>query len=77
MSHTKELIARLEIIPIRKVFKNEVKDFTPWLEEHIETLGERLKMELTVLQRENKVGEFTVDLLCEDKDGKPVIIAAS
>ena len=31
-------------------------------------------MELTLVQREQAVGDFNVDLLCEDADGRPVII---
>jgi hypothetical protein len=74
MSDTNELVARLEVVPIRKVFHKEAGQFTPWLEQHIEALAERLGLQLTVVQREKEVGDFNVDLLCEDADGKPVII---
>lgn len=74
MSNVNALVARLEIVPIREVFKREAYHFTTWLEEHIEALAERLGLELSVIQREKEVGDFNVDLLCEDKMGKPVIV---
>ncbi len=74
MTEGRELIGRLEIEPIRKVFRKEAQHFTTWLESHIETLSERVGIELSLVQREKTVGDFTVDLLCEDPDGRPVII---
>ncbi len=68
------LIGRLEIEPIRKVFPKEAHNFTAWLAEHIEVLGERLGLDLTVVQREMSVGDFNVDLLCEVGDGRAVIV---
>jgi hypothetical protein len=67
-------ISRLEIIPIREVFKNESIHFTRWLEEHIDILAERLDMQLALVQREKLVGDFSVDLFCERQDGSTVII---
>lgn len=74
MEDHKENIGRLEMVPIRKVFPKEARHFTTWMEEHIEDLAERLNVKLSVVQREKEVGSFKVDLLCEDKDGHPVII---
>jgi Domain of unknown function (DUF4268) len=74
MSATNELVARLEIEPIRKAFPHEAMHFTTWLESQIEALAERLGIELTVIEREKSVGDFNVDLLCEDGNGKSVII---
>jgi hypothetical protein len=74
MESPKDLIGRLEMLPIRQVFPKEAQHFTTWLETHIEVLSERVGIPLTVIQREKEVGDFNVDLLCEDSDGKPVII---
>ncbi len=67
-------IGKLEVTSVRKAFPHEALHFTKWLEEHIDALAERLKMTLTVEQREQAVGDFSVDLLCEDAEGRPVII---
>lgn len=74
MSNGRETVGRLEILPIRDLFKKEAQQFTPWLESHIDVLAERLGLELEVVQREQNVGGFKVDLLCEDKNKRPVII---
>jgi hypothetical protein len=74
MPDHKENIGRLEIVPIRKAFPHEAHHFTAWMEEHIEILADRLGIELSVVQREKEVGDFKVDLLCEDSEGHPVIV---
>ncbi len=67
-------ITRMEIVPLRKAFHNEPQNFTTWLETHIEALCDRIGMQLSVVQRENAVGDFNVDLLCEDENSRPVIV---
>lgn len=74
MSDHKELVGRLDYEPVRGVFRDEARDFTTWLEQHVDVLAERLGIELNVVQREKDVGDFNVDLLCEDASGRPVII---
>ena len=80
MDEERDLIGRLEFEPVRAVFRDASvlpaadRHFTTWLEQHLEVLGERLGIELTLVQREKAVGEFNVDLLCEDGNGQAVII---
>lgn len=59
---------------IRKVWKREEKDFTPWLAENIDVLAERLNIDLSVIERERKTGPFEADLFAEDSESNPVII---
>lgn len=67
-------IGKIEIVPIREAFPHEALHLTRWLEENIEALSVRLGLDLTVTQREKTVGDFHVDLLCEDIEGRRVII---
>jgi hypothetical protein len=69
-----EPIEKLQVVPLRHVFPHEAHQFTKWLEENIDALSERLAMSLMVVQREQAVGDFNVDLLCEDANGQRVII---
>ncbi len=74
MNDQKHKIVALETVPLDQAFPNEAQDLTPWLEENIEALGERLGLKLSIEQREKSVGDFRVDLLCQDGDGQKVII---
>ena len=48
------------------MWPNEQLDFTPWLVEHIEELGEKIGMDLEVLGREVSVGPYSADILAKD-----------
>ena len=74
MSETKGPVGRVKFESIRDVFRDEARHFTTWLEQNLEALADRLGLQLSVVQREKAVGDFNVDLLCEDGDGRPVII---
>jgi len=68
-------VSRLKRVSVRQVWKNEEKDFMPWLAKNIEILGETLGMPLSVVEKETDVGEsFEADILAESKDGIPVVI---
>lgn len=67
-------IGKLVNVPLREIWKNEARDFTCWLEENIEILGDRLNLSLSNPEREKSAGPFAVDLVAEDKSGNKVII---
>lgn len=68
------MIGKIERLPLREVWKNEAKDFTPWLEDNIDILNEVLDITLSNPEREKSVGAFNVDLVAEDNGGNPVVI---
>ena len=53
---TDPTFGRLRRLDPRQAWPHEALNFTPWLAEHIEHLGELLGMELEVEEREAKVG---------------------
>lgn len=61
-------LGKLENVELRDYWKDEAKDFTPWLadNENINLLGETVGMELEVQEMEAKVGTFSADILCKD-----------
>ena len=63
---TDPTFGRLRRLDPRQAWPHEALNFTPWLAEHIEHLGELLGMELEVEEREAKVGEFSLDILARD-----------
>lgn len=64
---------KVEQVPLRELWNKEAKDFTPWLEEHPDQLGELLGMELEFV-REQSVGLFSLDLLGRDKNSDQLVI---
>lgn len=56
----------LKYLDLRSIWANESQNFTPWLAENIQKLGEVLGMDLEIVEREAGVGNFSLDLLAKD-----------
>jgi hypothetical protein len=67
-------IGRLEKVPLREIWPNEARDFTTWLAENLDFLGEALGLSLSLVEQEAAAGIFSADVLAEDADGNPIII---
>ncbi|MDQ3707401.1 MAG: DUF4268 domain-containing protein [Chloroflexota bacterium] len=74
MTDAGNTIQKLEIVPLRQAFPHEALHFTVWLEANIDALTDRLGIKLTDIQREQAVGDFSVDLVGQGADGRRVII---
>ncbi len=55
-------------------WNHEARDFTPWLADHLDLLGEQLGLALQLREREYPVGRYSLDLLLEDAQGRRVIV---
>ncbi len=67
-------IARLEPVDLRDVWRNEANDFTPWLAENLDRLGEALGMDLEHVQTEAPVGSFSLDIQARDANGNRKVV---
>ncbi|MDI3477786.1 MAG: hypothetical protein PWQ59_1311 [Thermoanaerobacterium sp.] len=66
---------QLKKINPRNIWPNEARDFTPWIAEHLEELGEALGMDFELTKQEAAVGDFSLDILANDLGrSRPVII---
>lgn len=65
---------RLEKISARGGWLHEALDFTPWLAENLELLGEAVGLALELRRREHPVGKYSLDLLLEDAQERVVIV---
>lgn len=65
----------LKQIPLSEIWKHEANDFTPWLAENIQKLGDALKLDIEFTDLEASVGDFSLDLLAQvEGTSKTVII---
>ena len=67
-------IGRLEIVPLREIWRHEALDFTRWLADNLDLLSEKLGIDLTFVEREASAGTFSADIVAEDGAGNVVII---
>lgn len=56
-------VGTLSPVDVRQVWADEARDFTPWLAENADLLGEALGMDLIHEQSEAAVGRFSADLV--------------
>ena len=56
-------LGSLKSVDIRDVWKDEARDFTPWLLRNVEELSAALGLDLELHQAEHPVGRFSLDLI--------------
>ena len=68
-------VASLDEVPLREVWRDETRDFTPWLAEHPDHLGKALQMDLELEGAEVAVGPFSADVVWRDANtGQRVVV---
>ena len=62
-------LGRLKKVDLREFFKDEAKDFTPWLaeEENLELLSETLGIYIELEATEVRIGKFSADIVGLDR----------
>lgn len=71
---TNQPLGRIEKVDLRQIWPGEAADFTPWLAEHLDLLGEALRLDdLSLVEAEGQVGTFAVDIVAETEAGIVVI----
>jgi len=56
----------MEITDLRKVWPHEALNFTPWVAENVELLGDAVGLDITVDEMESSVGDFNVDIYASE-----------
>ena len=59
---SKPSLGKIQEVDPREVWKNEEKDFTPWIAENIEELSKAIGIPFTIEQTEKKVGNYELDV---------------
>jgi Domain of unknown function (DUF4268) len=67
-------VGRLTSVPLREVWAHEAHDFTVWLAENVDLVGDAIDLTLSDVRREVAAGTFSVDLVAVDESGRTVVI---
>jgi hypothetical protein len=67
-------LGTLSRVDARTVWRDEARDFTPWLAVHLELLGQELGLELELESREVGIGSFSADIIAATPSGQVVVI---
>ena len=67
-------IGTLEPVDIREVWATEAGEFTPWLAENADVLGEALGMDLRHEQTEAAVGRYSADLVFREESTDRIVV---
>ncbi len=69
-------LGKLEKVDPREYWKDEAKDFTPWLaqEENLELLGDTIGLRIELENTEIQVGKYRADIIARDVNSERTII---
>ena len=68
-------LGELREVPVRNIWRNETRDFTPWLAENLDRLSEAIGIRLDLSGTEIAVENFAADILARNiEDGSFVLI---
>jgi len=67
-------IGKIRKVKLREIWKHEAADFTKWLQENPDVIGDIIGLQLFNVEREQSTGNFNVDLRAETSSGEQVII---
>ena len=67
------LTGKLESVPVKDVWEDEARDFTPWLAKNLSSLGDALHMKLELVQTEAMTGAYYLDILAEDANSGALV----
>ena len=68
------IVGRIERVALRDVWRHEALHLTTWLEQNLDLLGDTLGLNFQVIEREKRVGDFSIDLVAQDGEGQLVVI---
>ena len=64
----KQELGRVEEVEVRAIWEHEAHDFTPWLAENLDLLGDELGLKLELEGTEVSIGPYALDILAREVD---------
>jgi hypothetical protein len=75
VSRSHEALGRVSSVDVRQLWPHEERDFTPWLLENSEVLEAALGIDIELHRREERIGDFSLDIIGRDlSSDAPLII---
>ena len=71
---TERNLGIIEKVDVRTIWQHEASDFTPWLADNLDVLGDALGVELEFAEKEASVGGFSLDILARDANDRSVVV---
>lgn len=71
---TKQALGTIESVPIREAWEHEAANFTPWLAENMDLLGDALGLDLEAVEQEASVGTFSLDILARESETERAVV---
>lgn len=71
---TERNLGTIEKVDVRTIWQHEASDFTPWLADNLDMLGDALGVELELDRVEASVGGFSLDILARDANDRSVVV---
>ena len=71
---TERNLGIIEKVDVRTVWQHEASDFTPWLADNLDMLGDTLGVELELDRLEASVGGFSLDILARDANDRSAVV---
>lgn len=68
------MLGELKNVHLRRIWKNEAYDFTPWLAENLNRIGEAVGLELEFEAKEVSVGPYSADILAKDTGTDKIVV---
>ena len=70
------MLGKIEKMDTRAIWKDEAKNFTPWLaeEENISLLGKTIDLELEDIECEKEIGKYKADITARDLNEDRIIV---
>ena len=60
-------LSRLEQVELRNIWQTEPDNFTPWLAENLDFLGDTVGIKLELEEKEKGVGPYRADIVCKEE----------
>ena len=71
---TKQALGTIEKVALREIWERESANFTPWLAENMELLGDALGLDLEVIEQEASVGTFSLDIRAQESGTERAVV---